>query len=433
MSLGRVQFIRELKSLQQAFKALQPELEVCARDPELGVEGYLVVWNTGIAENGPLGPCAKGGTRIHPEVSLDEIKMLAQKMALKNAAAGLPLGGAKSGLRADVDAPHFETQYRRFVSLLKPLLHEHGGIFGGFGFDVGGRPEHPIWVCDELGSTRSFTGKPVEMGGTDYDREGIAGLGVAVAARELLQQKGSNAKKTGFSVQGIGAMGAAVIRYFSEYGGTLQYLSDPRIGGSFALTKPPSQTLLSAITEHNFPATKELLFAEGTLLSKDCSTVLYQETDLLFPCAMQDVLSEKNMRKLKARAIVEGANNPSSSEAQKYYFRTGIEYVPCFLANPGGVIAAFVELTSEITPEENRKTHRNVRIAKALTERKITENITRMCSLSREYHIDSATAASYLAYKNIFEGCQTPDLNDLLLPKTAQSTPLLDSNSLQAV
>ena len=160
------------------------------RDPTLGVEGYVVVWNTGISVGGPLERCGKGGTRITPGVSLDEVKMLARTMALKNAAAGLPLGGAKSGLKLDPDAPGFERQYRRFVRLCAPLLRENGGVFGGFGFDIGGRPEQALWACDELKSTRCFTGKPLHMGGTDYDREGIAGLGVAIAAQTMLQVKG---------------------------------------------------------------------------------------------------------------------------------------------------------------------------------------------------------------------------------------------------
>ena len=174
-------FYAELASLQAYFEAMQPELEVTLRDPALGIEGYVVVWNTGISVGGPLERCGKGGTRITPTVSLQEVKMLARTMALKNAAAGLALGGAKSGLKLDPAAPGFEKQYRRFVRLCAPLLREKGGVFGGFGFDIGGRPEHALWACDELNSTRCFTGKPLHMGGTDYDREGIAGLGVAVA------------------------------------------------------------------------------------------------------------------------------------------------------------------------------------------------------------------------------------------------------------
>src|SRR5215470_9400508 len=128
MVVEREAFYAELKALKDYFEATPPELEVTARDPALGVEGYVVVWNTAISVGGPLEGCGKGGTRITPQVTLNEVKMLARTMALKNAAAGLPLGGAKSGLRLDPDAPGFENQYRRFVRLCAPLLRENGGV-----------------------------------------------------------------------------------------------------------------------------------------------------------------------------------------------------------------------------------------------------------------------------------------------------------------
>jgi hypothetical protein len=164
-------------------------VELTVRDPELGVTGHLVVWSTLAARKGPLGACGKGGTRLTPTVDVAELKMLSRIQTLKNAAAGLALGGAKSGLAADPNEPGFEKKYRRFVQLLKPMLRENGGLWGGFGYDLGGNPIHCKWACEELGSTTGFTGKPVELGGTDYDAEGIAGLGVAVAAQTLLEVK----------------------------------------------------------------------------------------------------------------------------------------------------------------------------------------------------------------------------------------------------
>lgn len=159
------EFHRQIAAMQIEFDTMEPELEVTVRDPSLNLEGYVVVWNTAISVGGPLSHCGKGGTRIRPGLSLDEVKALARTMAIKNAAAGLPLGGAKSGINADPGSSDFEEKYRKFVSLCKPMLHENGGIFGGFGFDIGARPEHAIWACDTLGSQRSFTGKPLEMGG----------------------------------------------------------------------------------------------------------------------------------------------------------------------------------------------------------------------------------------------------------------------------
>jgi len=108
MSTESVRFYEQLADLEARFAAMKPELETTVRDPELGVEGYVVVWNTAISIGGPMERSGKGGTRVTTSVTMDEVKMLARTMALKNAAAGLPLGGSKSGLRADTSAPDFD-------------------------------------------------------------------------------------------------------------------------------------------------------------------------------------------------------------------------------------------------------------------------------------------------------------------------------------
>ena len=101
--LSQESFYNQLTELRHRFAEMKPELEVTVRDPSMDVEGYIVVWNTGIAKEGPLGACGKGGTRILHDLDIKDVKRLARAMAEKNAAAGLPLGGAKSGLKCGVD------------------------------------------------------------------------------------------------------------------------------------------------------------------------------------------------------------------------------------------------------------------------------------------------------------------------------------------
>jgi glutamate dehydrogenase (NAD(P)+) len=388
-------FHAELQRLRAEFEAMQPELEATLRDPALGVEGYVVVWNTGISAGGPLARCGKGGTRITPTVSLDEVKMLARTMALKNAAAGLPLGGAKSGLRRDPDAPGFERQYRRFVRLCAPLLHENGGVFGGFGFDIGGRPEQALWACDELKSTRCFTGKPLHMGGTDYDREGIAGLGVAVAGSTMLEISGEAAGRATFAVQGMGAMGAAVLRYFGEAGARLAAIGDPRYGGSWAFPAPPSHALHEALVRQDTDAVRSLLAREGTRISDDAGAVLYQDADILFPCAVQNVITQDNVARIRARYVCEGANGPVTEAARSHLHGRGVLLVPDFIANPGGAIAAFVELTSSAAAKADE--------AKALAREKIAANVREMIAIARRHGCEPQQAALYLALTRIRE------------------------------
>ncbi|MBI2233743.1 MAG: Glu/Leu/Phe/Val dehydrogenase [Micavibrio aeruginosavorus] len=392
-------FQRDLNVLKDRFAAMQPELEMTVRDPSMGVEGYVVVWNTEISIGGPLERAGKGGTRIVPTLSMDEVKMLARTMALKNAAAGLPLGGSKSGLKADSTAPGFERKYRRFVQLCKPMLHENGGVFGGFGFDIGGKPEHALWACDELKSTRCFTGKPLSMGGTDYDREGIAGLGVAVAGKTALECHGKDPAAASYAIQGMGAMGAAVLRYFSETGARLRAFSDPRYGGTWMFDTPLSPALMDALVTQN-PQALEMIAREGRKLSDSAEDVLYAEVDVLFPCAVQNVVTEANVARIKARYVIEGANGPVTEAARTALYADGVTVVPDFIANPGGIIAAFVELTSTAASKADE--------AKALTRAKIAANVRDMMAMAAEYGVEPPQAGLFMALQRIFNAAQGP-------------------------
>ena len=401
------EFQHTLAMLKEKFAKMQPELEVTVRDSEAGVEGFVVVWNTDICKGGPFDRnghgAGKGGTRILPGLKLEDIKRLARAMAEKNAAAGLPLGGAKSGLNADPNAPDYEKKFRRFARLVKDagLFFEDGGIFGGFGYDVGGRPPYnAIWACDELKTHKCFTGKPVDMGGTDYDREGIAGLGVAVAARTLLEIRKKNVKGARFAVQGVGAMGAAVIRYFSEYGGALACLSDPKYGGTWAFKNGASPALLTALVKQEAETAKKLLTAEGQKLSDNSFDALYQDVDVVFPCAMEDVVTAENAGKIRAPFMIEGANNPTRDEAHKILYKNGTIVVPDIIANPGGIIAAFVELTSQSDVKVNE--------AKELTIKKVTANVHELLAIVDSCNAQPDQAGDYIAYRNIFEGIPSP-------------------------
>ena len=392
----------EWLDLKSRFTNSKPELEVTLKDDDMGVEGHIVVWNTNTSVGGPLERCGKGGTRISATLSLDEVRMLARKMALKNAAAGLMFGGAKSGIKADQDAPGFEEKYRRFAQLSKPYLFENGGIFGGFGYDMGARPAQAKWVCDELGSLKSFTGKPIDMGGTDYDREGLAGYGVAVAAKRAAHDRLPNRDTYSFAVQGAGAMGAAVIRYFSQMGGHLRALSDPRLGGCWVLQEDPHPDLILAIALMNFDQAKGYLQNMKAECLDDLSAVLYHDADVLFPCAIHDVLTPDNADKVKAKVIVEGANGPCRDDVYDVFQTRDIFVVPDFLANAGGIIAAYVEMTEDCTVEDNILHKIKTKKAFELTREKMTKNVDDLFELIHQGDLQARQASEYIALKRLF-------------------------------
>jgi glutamate dehydrogenase (NAD(P)+) len=394
-------FYKLFTDFKAQFDSMEPEVSQTVSDTEMGIEGYVVVWNTGISKGGKLEGCAKGGTRIIHDLELEDVRRLARSMALKNAAAGLPLGGAKAGLKFNPKAPNFEKTYRRFVSLCKPHLYEFGGKYGGFGFDIGAEPIHALWACDELGSTKSFTGKPLEMGGTDYDREGLAGMGVAVAGKAAIKTKGQQPSDVTFAVQGLGAMGAAVFRYFSEYGGHLRALSDPLYGGTWRFEQDPSKQLREAIIKRDAARVNTLLSEEATNISADSHDVLYQKIDVLFPCAMQDTITLDNVDRIQAALVCEGANNPTSIEAYTSLFERDVMVVPDFIANVGGIIAAYVEMTSDVTPEDNIKTGAKVKEAKDMTISKISANVEALIDMVKIFGAEPSHVGQYMAYRNI--------------------------------
>jgi glutamate dehydrogenase (NAD(P)+) len=408
LATTRGEFDRELGELESEFDAKKPVLELAVRDPDDGCEGYVVVWNVP-AGGDPALRFGKGGTRILPGLVFEDIRDLARRMSLKNAAAGLPIGGAKSGLRADPSAPDFQRQYRRFVRQVKPFLAEFGGPFGGFGLDVGADPAHAEWVLAELGTTRSFTGKSVELGGSDYDNEGIAGLGVAVAADTLLREMGEDPAAATFAVQGLGAMGAAVVRYFAERGGRLAAVSDPRVGGSWKLREPGRAELVAMIGRRDVDGARALLPEVAERIDPDSDRVLFEQVDVLFPCALQGVITAKNVDSVRARVLVEGANGPCEPAAHEKLHERGVPIVPDIIANPGGIIAAFVEMTADDDARaRNPRTREIVERAKRETETRIPGNVREMYEVSRRFSVSGARAGRYLAYRRVLDRAGAP-------------------------
>ncbi len=403
------EFQQQLADLRGEFESMRPEMSLTVADPALELEGYVVVWNTKISHGGPVQGAGKGGTRCEAGLDLAQVARLACTMAQKNAAAGLPVGGAKSGVKMDRQDPDYERKWRRFVELSSPMLHERGGCFGGYGYDKGCRiPDNAIWAVDELtrkglGSERSFTGKPVELGGTDYDNEGIAGLGVAVAARTLLKTQGRDTRGARFAVQGMGAMGAGITRYFSEYGAQLAALSDPLLGGTWRIERALPPGLHDALVRRDFEAARALLASAAQPLSSTTDEVLYEEVDVLFPAATEDVIVARNAERIRARYIAEAANNPTSDQAHELLFAKGILVVPDIIANAGGIVAAFVEMTTPTTPEIVR-TRGKVQKAKAMAAEKIGDNTERVMQAVSRLAVRPDQAADLLALHNIKYG-----------------------------
>ncbi|MER5214401.1 Glu/Leu/Phe/Val dehydrogenase dimerization domain-containing protein [Streptomyces sp. NPDC002838] len=301
-----------------------PEKIVVVSHRRTGMKGVLVIDNTARG-------IGKGGTRMSPHVTVDEVARLARVMTWKWAGVDLFYGGAKAGIVADPAARDKEAVLRAFAR----ALHNEVPREYVMGLDMGLTESDAAIIQDELGDRGAAVGTPEHLGGVAYDKLGVTGYGVAEATDAATQRLGLPLSGARVAIQGFGAVGSAAARRFAELGATVVAVSTAH----GALHDPSGldvDDLLTAREEHGdhfvtLPGRGATL-ASGAELTVDC--------DVLVPAALQDVIDHSTAQKIKAQLVVEGANLPTSPGAQAILAQRGITVLPDFVANAGGVVAA---------------------------------------------------------------------------------------------
>ena len=339
------------------FDDLGPEIILHVYDPETGMRGIVCLDNT------IRGP-GKGGIRMAPTVDEDEVFGLARAMTLKNALAGLPFGGAKSGIIADPKSMSKEEKERivrafaRSISIVAP---EHYVAAP----DIAMGETEMRWIADEIGGA-AVTGKPSEMGGIPHEL-GSTGYGVYVAVRELLKMRGDSLAGKKISVQGYGNVGTFAAQFMEQDGAILVAASD---------------STATLVSKKGLDVKKLIVWkAQGKKLAdypdyekKDPKESLYVECDVLVPAAQKHVINTENYHKVRAKIIAQGANLPVTEEAEKLLEKKGVTILPDILANAGGVISSWIEhvggSVDSIFKEIEKIITRNVKdLEKALTSK----------------------------------------------------------------
>ncbi|MER6143236.1 Glu/Leu/Phe/Val dehydrogenase dimerization domain-containing protein [Streptomyces sparsogenes] len=307
-----------------------PEKIVVVSHRRTGMKGVLVIDNTARG-------IGKGGTRMSPNVSVEEIARLARVMTWKWASVDLFYGGAKAGIVADPSSPDKEAILRAFARALSNEVPREYVM----GLDMGLTEDDAAIVQDELGDRGAAVGTPEHLGGVAYDKLGVTGYGVAEAADAAADFLGRPLAGARIAIQGFGAVGNAAARRFAELGATVVAVSTAK----GALHDPAGldvPTLLAAREEHGDDFVSRhphgTAIPSGRELTVDC--------DILVPAALQDVIDEDNAPDIKARLVVEGANLPTSPRAQEILARRGVTVLPDFVANAGGVVAAAFAMDS---------------------------------------------------------------------------------------
>jgi len=293
-----------------------------------------------VQHNLARGP-AKVGIRYHPDVTLDEVRALAMWMTWKCAVVNIPYGGAKGGVVCNpkvMSERELERLTRRFTSEIIMLIGPDSDIPAP---DVNTNAQTMAWIMDTYSMTKGYsvpavvTGKPVEIGGSLGRRE-ATGRGVMFTAREALKHLGMPIEGTRVAVQGFGNVGAIGAELLEELGCNVIAVSDSR-GGIYnpkgLQVKDVMRHKAEAGTVVGYPGTDTLTNKE--LLELDC--------EVLVPAALENEITEENADRIKARIIAEGANGPTTPEADEILFDKGAFVIPDILANAGGVTVSYFE------------------------------------------------------------------------------------------
>lgn len=287
-----------------------------------------------------LGP-SKGGIRYHPSVTLDGIRAQAMWMTWKCAVIGLPFGGAKGGVVCDptkMSAQELENLTRRYATEISILMCPEGDIPAP---DVNTNPQVMAWIMDTYSMHRGYstpavvTGKPVEIGGS-LGRFEATGRGVMFTARKALRHLGIPIEGATVAVQGFGNVGSVSAYLMQSKGCKIIAVSDI-FGGIYNPKGLDARDVLRHSKETGsvvgYPGAEEITNRE--LLELKC--------DVLIPAALEQVITENNADRIKARIIVEGANGPTTPEADRILNEKGVFVVPDILANAGGVTVSYFE------------------------------------------------------------------------------------------
>ena len=346
--------------------------------------GYRVQYNI------TLGP-AKGGIRYHPNVTLDEVTALAAWMTWKCAVAHIPFGGGKGGVICDpakMSKREIEALTRRYIAEIVDAIGPEKDVPAP---DVNTNDQIMAWVMDTYSmhvghtTTSVVTGKPVELGGSLGRRE-ATGRGVMIATRESAKHVGFNIKGATVAVQGFGNVGSISAELLAQEAGARIVAVTDWKGGVYNKEGLDIPKLLEYTkqkkTVDGFPGAESLTNADLFKL----------EVDVLIPAALENQITIDNAPSIKAKVIIEGANGPTTPDANKLLHDRGVFIVPDILANSSGVTTSYFEWVQDRYGYFWTEKEVNERL-----EAKMCEAFSAVLQTSIKYKVDMRTAAYIVA------------------------------------
>jgi len=290
--------------------------------------------------NNALGPY-KGGIRFHPNVTIEEVKALSMWMTWKCAVAGVPFGGAKGGVTVNpklLSRNELERLSRSFFSMISEIVGPYRDIPAP---DVYTDSQTMAWFMDEYSKFEKnnafavVTGKPIIIGGS-LGRDAATGRGVAVTIEEAARHLKMDLKKSTCAIQGFGNVGSWAHQFLEEAGVKIVAVSDSRGG-----THKKTGLWFNEVAAYKKKTGSIINLPGGEPVTNE--ELLELDVDILVPAALEDVITEKNARKIKAKLVAEGANGPTTPEADDILYKNNITVIPDILANSGGVSTSYLE------------------------------------------------------------------------------------------
>ncbi len=306
-------------------------------------EGYRVQHST---SRGP----AKGGIRYHQQVDIDEVKALAAWMSFKCAVVNIPYGGAKGAVKVDpseLSKDELKRLTRRYTAMILPLIGPEKDIPAP---DVNTNAEIMGWIMDTYSMFQGYTvpgvvtGKPVDVGGSLGRRE-ATGRGVMLTTKEMLRRNGIPILGATVAVQGMGNVGGTAAKLLHNEGCKIVAVSDVS-GGVYRKEGLDMDGILKFLAANHGKFLKDYEASDISRISND--ELLKLDVDILIPAALENQITEEIAQHVKARYIIEGANGPTTVEADKILEAKGVKVAPDILANAGGVVVSYFEWVQNI-------------------------------------------------------------------------------------
>jgi len=342
----------------------------------------------------------KGGIRYHPSVTLDEVTALAMWMTWKCAVIDIPYGGAKGGVccnAKEMSKGELERLTRRYTTLLYDFIGPYRDVPAP---DMYTDAQTMAWIMDTYSQIKGYsvpecvTGKPLSVGGSE-GREEATSLGVVISAREAAKRSGLKLKGAAVAVQGFGSVGWHAAKIAYDLGSKVVAVSDSAGGIYSAKGLNPYD-----VYKHKSKAGSVINYKGSQNITNE--EVLEAECDILIPAALENQITKANADKIEAKIVVEGANGPTTPEADKVLHQKGTILVPDILANSGGVATSYFEWVQNLTRE-----HWTLEDVNRKLENKMVEAFNSVHKIAKKEKSDLRTAALMLGVGRVAEAIKT--------------------------